>query len=70
MFYNKYTKIKEAYGKNHHKKYVFILTKKNTTPFGIISKPNIKIVERGTFDTPNTQIHDLYLCVRGLKPVK
>jgi len=31
MFYNKYTKIKEAYGKNHHKKYVFILTKKHNT---------------------------------------
>jgi hypothetical protein len=30
---------------------------KNTTPFGTISKPNIKIAERGTFDTPNTQIH-------------
>jgi hypothetical protein len=39
---------------------VFILTKK-TTPFGTISKPNIKIAERGTFDTPNTQIHDCSL---------
>ena len=39
---------------------MFILTKK-TTPFGTISKPNIKIAERGTFDTPNTQIHDCSL---------
>jgi hypothetical protein len=26
---------------------------------GTILRSNIKIVERGTFDTPNTQIHDL-----------
>jgi hypothetical protein len=25
---------------------------------GMVPKPNIKIVERRTIDTPNTQIHD------------
>lgn len=32
---------------------------------GTISKSNIKILERGTIDTPNTQIYDHFLSWLG-----
>ena len=32
---------------------------------GTIPKSNIKMVERGTIDTPNTQIHDHFLSWLG-----
>jgi hypothetical protein len=33
---------------------------------GTIPKPNIKIVERGQIDTPNTQIYDRLLSLLGI----